>query len=62
MRKLQRYVVNLPRYLHTKLLAEGAIRQISEGIFVQGHSALYRDDIGFSPEQSIIYAPDDLIC
>ncbi len=62
MRKLQRYVVNLPRYLHTKLLAEGAIRQIYEGIFVQSHSALYRDDIGFCPEQSIIYAPDDLIC
>jgi CRISPR-associated endonuclease/helicase Cas3 len=62
MRKLQRYVVNLPRYLHTRLVAEGAIRQVYPGIFVQGHKALYRDDIGFCPEQSDIYAPDDLIC
>lgn len=62
MRKLQRYVVNLPRYLHTRLLTEGSIRQVYPDIFVQGHSALYREDIGFCPEQSIIYAPDDLIC
>jgi CRISPR-associated endonuclease/helicase Cas3 len=62
MRKLQRYVVNLPRYLHAKLVAEGVIRQVYEGIFLQGHGALYRDDIGFCPEQSIIYESDDLIC
>ncbi|MDD3847271.1 MAG: CRISPR-associated endonuclease Cas3'' [Syntrophorhabdaceae bacterium] len=62
MRKLQRYVVNLPRYLHTRLVAEGAVRQVYPGIFTQGHSALYREDIGFCPEQSIVYAPDDLIC
>lgn len=62
MRKLQRYVVNLPRYLHTRLVAEGTIRQVYPGIFIQGHKALYRDDIGFCPEQSIVYAPDDLIC
>lgn len=62
MRKLQRYVVNLPRYLHSRLVAEGAVRQVSPGIFIQGHSAFYRDDIGFCPEQSLIYAPDDLIC
>ena len=62
MRKLQRYVVNLPRYLHSRLVAEGAVRQIYPGIFIQSHSALYRDDIGFCPEQSLIYAPDDLIC
>ena len=62
MRKLQRYVVNLPRYLHSRLVEEGAIRQVYPGVFVQGHKALYRDDVGFCPEQSIIYAPDDLIC
>ena len=61
LRKLQRYVVNLPRYLHTKLLAEGALRELHPGIFVQGHGALYHKDLGFCPDKSIIYEPDELI-
>jgi CRISPR-associated endonuclease/helicase Cas3 len=61
-RKLQRYVVNLPRYLHTKLLDEGALRELHPGIYVQGHGALYHKDLGFCPDKSIIYEPDELIC
>ena len=61
LRKLQRYVVNLPRYLHKRLCAEGGIREIHAGIFTQGHPALYDDNVGFCPEKSIIYNPDDLI-
>lgn len=61
LRKLQRYVVNLPKHLHKQLLAEGAIREIHAGIFVQGHGALYDDDLGFCPDKSIIYDPDELI-
>ena len=61
MRKLQRYVVNLPIHLHKKLLIEGAILEVHPGIYVQGHGALYRDDIGFCPDKSIIHDPDDLI-
>ena len=61
LRKLQRYVVNLPRYLHQRLCAEGAIREIHAGIFVQGHGALYDDNLGFCPDKSIIYDPDELI-
>jgi CRISPR-associated endonuclease/helicase Cas3 len=61
LRKLQRYVVNLPRYLHERLRREGAIREVHAGIFVQGHSALYDEDLGFCPDRSIIYDPDDLI-
>lgn len=60
-RKLQRYVVNLPRYLHEKLLNEGAIRQLHTGIYVQGHSAMYDDETGFNQEKSMIYNADDLI-
>jgi len=60
-RKLQRYVVNLPRYLHTKLLVEGALRELHPGIYVQGHGALYHKDLGFCPDKSIIYEPDELI-
>ncbi len=61
LRKLQRYVVNLPRYLHDKLVKEGAIHLVHQGIFVQGHSALYDVAIGFCADRSAIYAPDDLI-
>ncbi len=61
LRRLQRYVVNLPRFLHRRLCAEGAIREIHAGIFIQGHGALYDDDLGFCPDKSIIYDPDELI-
>ncbi len=61
MRRLQRYIVNLPRYLHDKLVSEGSIRLIHEGIYVQGHSAMYDKQIGFCPDHSAVYAPDDLI-
>jgi CRISPR-associated endonuclease/helicase Cas3 len=60
-RKLQRYVVNLPRYLHTKLLDEGALRELHPGIYAQGHGALYHKDLGFCPDKSVIYEPDELI-
>lgn len=61
LRKLQRYVVSLPRYLHTRLLAEGAIREVHPGIYVQVQEALYHDDLGFCPEKSAAYEPDELI-
>lgn len=61
MRKLQRYVINLPRYLHTKLLASGAIKQCYPGIFLQNHPSLYDEKLGFCPDRSIVYEPDDLI-
>jgi len=61
LRKLQRYVVNLPRYLHERLCADGAIREIHAGIFIQGHSALYNENIGFCPDKSISYEPDELV-
>lgn len=62
MRKLQRYVVNLPRYIHTKLHTEGAIIEVHPGIFVQGYSAMYHSDLGFCSDKSMVYEPDDLIC
>lgn len=62
LRKLQRYVVNLPRYLYSRLLAEGGIREVHPGIYVQGHKSLYDDDLGFCPDRSIIYQPDELMC
>jgi CRISPR-associated endonuclease/helicase Cas3 len=61
LRKLQRYVVNLPKRLHQRLLAEGAIREVHAGIYAQGHGALYDDILGFCPDRSIVYDPDELI-
>ena len=61
LRRLQRYVVNLPRYLHSKLIAEGALREVHPGIYVQGHPSLYDKDLGFCPDKSMIYEPDELI-
>jgi CRISPR-associated endonuclease/helicase Cas3 len=62
MRKLQRYVVNLPRRLHGQLVASGAIREIHPGVFVQAHGALYDNNLGFCPDKSIVYEPDELMC
>jgi CRISPR-associated endonuclease/helicase Cas3 len=62
LRKLQRSVVNLPRYLHQKLFAAGAIRELHPGIFVQGYGALYHPDLGFCPDKSMVYEPDVLMC
>lgn len=61
LRRLQRYTINLPKYLHNRLRVEGAIREIQPDIFVQGHRALYDNNLGFCPDRSIIYEPDDLI-
>jgi CRISPR-associated endonuclease/helicase Cas3 len=62
MRKLQRYVVNLPRYIHAKLCNEGAIMEVHPGIFVQEYGAMYHNDLGFCADKSMIYEPDDLMC
>lgn len=61
LRRLQRYVVNLPRHLHSKLVANGAIREIHPGIYVQCHPSLYDENLGFCPDKSMIYEPDELI-
>lgn len=61
LRQLQRYVVNLPKYLHERLLKDGAIRQIYPGIYIQALSSMYDENMGFCPDKSIIFDPDDLI-
>ncbi len=62
MRKLQRYVVNLPKYVHAKLYNEGAIIETHPGIFIQLYKAMYHPELGFCPDKSVIYEPDDLMC
>lgn len=61
MRKLQRFVVNLPRYVHDKLVADGAIEELQPGVFIQAQGNMYDEQLGFCVDRSMIYAPDELI-
>ena len=61
MRKLQRFVVNLPRYLHAKLVADGAIEEIQPGVFIQAQGNMYDNQLGFCVDRSMIYEPDELM-
>ena len=61
LRQAQRYVVNLPRHLHTRLLADGAIEEIHPGLYVQRHGNLYDEHLGFCPDRSLLYEPDELM-
>ena len=60
LRQLQRYVVNIPRRIHQRLLADGAIEERRPGVYVQV-APLYDPDIGLRVEQTVNYSPDDLI-
>ena len=62
MRKLQRYAINLPKYLHAKLRNEGAVMEVHPGIFVQEYGAMYHNVLGFCADKSMIYEPDELMC
>lgn len=62
MRKLQRYVVNLPVYVHKKLRNEGTVTEVHQGIYIQESGAMYHPELGLCPEKSMIYEPDDLMC
>jgi CRISPR-associated endonuclease/helicase Cas3 len=61
MRKLQRYVVNLPKYVHSRLVVEGSIHEVYPGVFIQENSNLYDSVLGFCPDKSLLAEPDDLI-
>ena len=61
LRKLQRYVVNIPGNIHSRLIADGGIREIYQGVFIQENGVLYDSVLGFCPDKSLDYQPDDLI-
>lgn len=50
MRKLQRYVVNVPRRGITPLLARGDVEEIQPGLYVQCGHGLYDATLGLLPE------------
>lgn len=65
MRKLQRYVVNVPRYVLDKLIQSGEIEELfrgqeaRQGIFVQSTIGRYDQALGLCYDGAI--EPDDLI-
>lgn len=61
LRQLQRYVVNIPRRVHQRLLAEGAIAERQPGVYVQITPQLYDPVVGLRVEQAIHYGSDDLM-
>ncbi|WP_240761440.1 CRISPR-associated helicase/endonuclease Cas3 [Nitrosococcus wardiae] len=61
LRKLQRYVVNLPRYRHQQLLNQCDIQEIHPGLFFQAHDGLYHQDLGLLGDDPAYYDPDQLI-
>ncbi|MFO1350396.1 MAG: CRISPR-associated endonuclease Cas3'' [Gammaproteobacteria bacterium] len=61
LRKLQRFIVNLPRYRHQELLNEGEIKEVHPGIFVQSFAGLYHKDLGLLGEDPAYREPEDLI-
>jgi CRISPR-associated endonuclease/helicase Cas3 len=61
LRKLQRYVINIPRYLHSNLLTNGAIYEVHPGIYVQTQKSMYDDKLGFCLDKFGFYKPDEYI-
>ncbi len=62
-RKLQRYIVNLPRYRHEELLKSGDIQELEKcpGIYVQAFNGLYHKDWGLLGDDPAYHEPDQLI-
>ena len=59
MRKLQRYSVNMPKYLFSQLEEQGDVREIWPGIYAQVGNTLYDDTLGVVTDGNI--APDELV-
>jgi CRISPR-associated endonuclease/helicase Cas3 len=59
MRKLQRYSVNLPKYLFSQLAKQGDVREIWPGIYAQVGDKLYDKTLGVVIDGNI--APDELV-
>jgi CRISPR-associated endonuclease/helicase Cas3 len=61
MRKLQRYVVNIPKVVHQRLVSDGDVIEIRPGIFAQAHDRLYHPELGFLANDPTYRDPETLI-
>lgn len=60
MRKLQRYVVNVPRYLLDELKRSGEIEELFPGVLVQTTLGLYDEQVGLVCDRKQL-SPDELV-
>ena len=60
-RKLQRYIVNIPRYLHNNMLVNNIICEIHPGLFIQNLPSFYNDQLGLLIEKANGNSIDDLM-
>jgi len=60
MRKLQRYVVNVPRYLLEKLQKSGEVSEPFPAVYIQTTLGLYDETVGFVCDRQQL-SPDDLV-
>lgn len=60
MRKLQRFVVNVPKYHFNALYKNGEIEELYPGIYAQSSLGQYHSTLGLSCEAGMM-EPDDLI-
>jgi len=61
LRKLQRFVVNLPKAEHAQLVREGGAIEAAPGVFAQVHSGQYDDTLGFCIDRSAVIPADELV-
>ena len=61
LRKLQRYVVNLPQPVHAALVAARELEEVVPDVFAQVRPDLYDDVCGFVPDKAGKYDSDDLV-
>lgn len=64
LRRLQRYTVSIPAWLHGQLAAQGDIAELErvKGCWVQVNSTLYQDSVGLLyPEETTQLLPEDLV-
>lgn len=62
LRKAQRYSVSIPQNQHQVLLRDGAIQELSAGIFVQSIPSLYDPVLGLMLDTAMNYGAMDLVC
>lgn len=60
-RRLQRFTVSIPRYLHGQLQAEGHVEELHPGLFVQVSSWLYHPTLGLRAGDDAAAGAADLV-
>ncbi|MDP2599630.1 MAG: CRISPR-associated helicase Cas3' [Deltaproteobacteria bacterium] len=61
LRKLQRYIVNVPIYVHQKLQVTGDVVEVYPGFFAQAYDSLYHPVLGFLANDPAYHEPEELI-